>query len=379
MAAFDRLKAFLESLEGEFGVPACECIVKKDQDILFHHLCGFSDAERTIPASADDYYCFYSLSKIYTCTAILQLMERGLLSLEDPVSKYLPEFAQMQVRTASGGTVDADNQITIFQLMTMTAGLNYDLGSPSVSTLRKSSGDKASTREIIAAIANEPLDFHPGERYQYSLCHDVLGGVIETVSRMKFSEYITENIFKPLEINGISYNCHNIPGKYSAEYNCDENLKLTALPVINVAFQLGENYESGGAGMCGQASEYIKLADALSCGGMAKNGFRILSEESIAKFSADSLTSAQKKDFHNMKPDCYSYGLGVRTRTAANEFGVPVGEFGWDGAAGSYCLIDPINNISIIYCEHILGHYCAYDTIHSGVRDLAYLGIAKGE
>lgn len=379
MASFDKLRVFLDSLEEKFGVPACECIVKRDQEVLFHHLCGHSDAARTVPATANDFYSFYSLSKLYTCTAALQLIERGKLSLEDKVEQYLPEYASMKVQNEDGSLVPASRSMTIFQLMTMTAGMNYDLSSPSVTALRKSSDDKASTREIIAAIANEPLDFQPGEHFQYSLCHDVLAAVIEVVSGMKLSEYMSENIFKPLGIEDISYNCRNIAGNYSNSYYCDENQIINALPQVDVAFQLGKNYESGGAGMCGRASEYIKLADALSCGGVGKTGARILSEESIKAFATDRLTPTQKKEFALMKPTEYGYGLGVRTRIKANEAGVPVGEFGWDGAAGSYYLIDPINRISIIYCEHILGHYCAYNTIHEGVRDLAYLGIMRGE
>ncbi len=379
MAAFDRLRNFLESLEKDFGVPACECIVKKDQEVLFHHLCGYSDIDRKIAASANDCYCFYSLSKLYTCTAALQLIERGMLSLDDTVGKYLPEYADMKVREADGSVSDARSPMTIFQLMTMTAGMNYNLESPSVVAAREASDDRASTREIISAISHECLDFHPGEHYQYSLCHDVLAAVIEVVSGQKFSEYVTENIFKPLDIKDITYNCSNLSGKYSTMYYCDENQQIHDFAVINVAFQLGVNYESGGAGMCGRASEYMKLVDALCCGGIGATGAEILSEESIAKFSAPSLTPVQKKEFEQMKPAEYSYGLGVRTRIKENEYGVPVGEFGWDGAAGSYYLIDPVNHISIVYCEHIHGHYCAYDTIHSGIRDFAYAGIMNGE
>lgn len=379
MAAFDKLTAFLDSLNNQFDVPACECIVKKNGELLYHHLCGHSDVQGEIPARADDFYCFYSLSKLYTCTAAMQLIERGQLSLDDEVSRYLPEYAEITVRTPDGEPVPAERPITVAMLMSMTAGLNYDLDMPPVKALRESTDDEASTRDIIAAIAREPLDFHPGDHFQYSLCHDVLAVVVEVVSGMKFSEYVTANIFAPLSIKDISYNCRDIAGTYSAQYYCDENRNMIQIPEINVAFQLGKNYESGGAGMCGRASEYIKLVDALACGGKAPDGTSILSPESIALLSRDCMTPVQRVDFNQMKPAEYSYGLGVRTRIAANDHGVPVGEFGWDGAAGSYYVIDPVNNISIIYCEHILGHYCAYDTIHAGVRDLAYLGIMKGE
>ncbi len=379
MPAFDKLTAFLESLHAEYGVPACECIVKKDGETLYHHLCGFSDAAGTIPAAAEDFYCFYSLSKLYTCTAAMQLIERGMLSLDDTVAKYLPEYASMTVKNEDGTVTPAKSQMTVRQLMSMTAGLNYDLGMPSIAALRERSGDLASTREVIAAIAQNPLDFHPGEHYQYSLCHDVLAVVVEVVSGLKFGDYIAQNIFAPLGIKDISYDCHNIAGSYSDIYCCDEQQNIIPLEVIDVAFQLGRNYQSGGAGMCGRAGEYIKLVDALACGGTAPDGTRILSEEGIALLSRDCLNTVQKKEFELMKPAEYSYGLGVRTRIRANEYGVPAGEFGWDGAAGSYYLIDPVNRISITYCEHILGHYCAYSDIHEGLRDNAYLGVLKGE
>ena len=129
----------------------------------------------TKPLTKSNTYWLYSASKVITCTALMQLVDKGSIGLDDPVSKYLPEYKEMMVKDGSS-VRKAENAMTIRHLLTMQSGLNYDLMAPSIRKLLKEKDNKATTREIIGALANEPLDFEPGTRYQYSLSHDVLGG-----------------------------------------------------------------------------------------------------------------------------------------------------------------------------------------------------------
>ena len=118
----------------------------------------------------------------------MQLIEQGKIALDDPVSKYIPEFADLKIREKKDGVIsitDATVPMTIEHLFTMTGGMNYNLGAAPIKEAIES--NNATTLGIVRAMADIPLDFEPGAKYQYSLCHDVLGAVIEVASGMRFS------------------------------------------------------------------------------------------------------------------------------------------------------------------------------------------------
>ena len=373
MHDFSKLDKYIESMEQRFGVPGCSVTVMRGHETIYDRYWGWADAERTRPASPEDRYWFYSATKIYTCTCIMQLIERGMLGLHDPVSKYLTEYADVVVKTENG-TVPAQNAITIYHLLTMTAGLNYDLDAAPIAKLREETNDQASSRDIIRAIAQVPLEFEPGTHFNYSLCHDILAVVVEVVTGMTYGKYLEENIFRPLGVTELGF----IPTaeeleKFSTRYVYNYDTERLVPDFGRPAFALSARHESGGAGMFGTARGYIRLIDALANGGKGADGAHILSQESIDLMRKNCMTTdALKADFLNSKPAEYGYGLGVRTRIIPGKNGLGVGEFGWDGAAGTYYFIDPENHLVMLFCEHILNHYCAYNTIHNELRDLVY-------
>ncbi|HWQ58323.1 MAG TPA: serine hydrolase domain-containing protein, partial [Clostridia bacterium] len=144
---FAALTDYLDHLDERFGVPAADCAVYRDGRLVYRHMAGYSDAARTKPLTENTMYWVYSATKLYTCTAALQLVERGLVGLDDPVCKYIPEFAAPLVK-AEGGLVPAERQITVRHLFTMTAGLNYDIATPAIVTLKKCTGDRATMRAV---------------------------------------------------------------------------------------------------------------------------------------------------------------------------------------------------------------------------------------
>ena len=127
----------------------------------------------------------------------MQLVDKGLISLDSHVSDFLPEYKNLKVKTGKK-TVPAKNQMTIRHLLSMQSGLNYDLDAPSIIRIKKDTNNEATTRQVIKALAEEPLDFEPGTRFQYSLSHDVIGAVIEVVSGKSLGEYFNDHIFEPL-------------------------------------------------------------------------------------------------------------------------------------------------------------------------------------
>jgi CubicO group peptidase (beta-lactamase class C family) len=147
----------------------------------FSRAAGYRDVEGKVPSGPGDLYWIYSVSILFTIVAAMQLIESGKLRLEDPVSRYLPAWADLRIKRGMR-VIPSPVEPTIFHLMSMTAGLNYKQRTPALLALIAQKGIRFNLRELADALAREPIDFTPGMRFRYSLCHDVLGAVIEVVS-----------------------------------------------------------------------------------------------------------------------------------------------------------------------------------------------------
>ena len=368
---FVRLSDLLDQAEQKWHVPACECVVYIDHHKVFYHSAGFSDAKRTAPAGPGDTYFIYSFTKLFTMTLTMRLIEKGFLSLTDPVEKYLPAWMSAAVRQGER-VIPSPVKPTVFHLMTMTAGLNYSLSAAPIQELLARSPETVTLRMLADRLAEAPLDFIPGERFQYSLCHDLLGAVLESATGRTFSDLMRENLFEPLGMTTTTFfptTAHLQAMSQPYQYDASTD-SLLCLEKTN-PFVFSPGFASGGAGLVSVSSELILLCDALACGGVTSSGERILSEESLRRMTKDHMTPAQKMAFNHMKPHPYSYGLGVRTLTA-DTGKARAGEFGWDGAAGAYNLMDRERRLSLVYTQHILDHGMSFSEIHPLLRDLIY-------
>ncbi|MBQ3079336.1 MAG: beta-lactamase family protein [Clostridia bacterium] len=373
---FSKLTAYLDSLK-DVGISGCDLIVYQNHKEIYRHITGLRDRENNIPMDGKEIYWIYSATKVHTCTAALQLVEKGLIGLDDPVGKYLPAFQTLSV--IENGHVRAPRTtMTIRHLFAMQGGLNYDVESPSIMKAKFYSGDKADTVAMVNAIAEEPLSFDPGTHYMYSLCHDVLAAVVETVSGMKFSEYLKKNIWDKLGMKDVGFILTDEKkARFAKQYMYDENTKTSHVWEMGDKnrYQLTKNYESGGAGLLSTVEDYILLSDALANGGVGKTGERILTEGAIDLMRENQQTGACMEDWKTFNRIGYGYGLGVRTLMDDTHSKSPVGEFGWDGAACAYTMIDPKNKLSAYYGQQVLGCGYGYHTIHPAIRDLIYEGL----
>jgi len=364
---------YLDSLE-KCGIPGCECIVYHKHTPVFRHIAGYSENSERRASPGTNIYWLYSATKLITCTAVMQLIEKGYIRLDDPVPDYLPEYGDMMVKHDSG-LRKAENATTIRHLLTMQSGLNYDLEAPSIKKVIESTNGTADTRQIIEALANEPLEFEPGTHFLYSLSHDVLGAVIEAVSGMKLGKYFEQYIFKPLGMKNTGFALTpeieaNMVSQF--DYQAD-TMSSVKIPNQN-RYILTKNYESGGAGLYSTANDYILFLDAMCNGGTSAEGYRLLSARAIDLMREDQMNGDSKKDFDLFGRKGYSYGLGVRTLIERDKSGArsPLGEFGWDGAAGAYALIDTKNNLAVFYIQHVLNCGYVYEVVHPKIRDLTY-------
>jgi CubicO group peptidase (beta-lactamase class C family) len=262
--------------------------------------------------------------------------------------------------------------------MSMMAGLTYDMNSEGIRELLKEKPE-ATTREVVAAIARMPLLFEPGTHWRYSLGHDVIAAVIEVISCERFSDYLQKHLFDPLGITDLT--CHPTDEQWSRmsaayEFQPDtKQMKLIEHP--HNRYMLTPNYESGGACLAGTADSYMTVVEALANGGEGRNGARILKPETVMMFTHSVVTGEVLSEFRTVRFLEYSYGLGVRVKTTDGLGWSPVGEFGWDGAAGGYAVVDPFNRVGLFYVQHIHNFGEGYNVIHPRVRDLVYKGLAR--
>ena len=368
---FSKLDAFMKDMEKR-GYPSCELAITKDGETVYRTSVGYSDAAKTRPASGNDLYWIFSCTKVITCLAALRLLEEGKISLDDPVDKYLPEFATMQVLNKDGTTHTAENQMTIRHLFTMTSGLTYNAKTPSIT---KAANANASTRDMVRAIAEDPLAFEPGTHYLYSLSHDVLGAVIEVVSEMPLSKYMKKYIFDPLGLQNTGFSpTEEQRSRFADMYLGHSGTYVsTQIPCKN-EYCFSPNYDSGGAGLFSSVDDYIKIITVIANGGTTPDGYSILRPETIALAEENLLHDDALNDF--CKGRLYGYGWGLCGRVHRDpdvSFSLsPVGEFGWDSAANAFSLIDTKNRVALFFGAHVRAYDYGYHYVHPKLRNLLY-------
>ena len=338
----------------EMGVPGYDLVIYKDGECVLRHMGGYADLENKIPVKGNEKYDIYSCSKPITCTAALQLWEKGLFSLEDKLSSYLPEFAEMTVKTENG-IQKAQNPILIRHLFEMTAGFSYNLNSSALLACREETNHSCPTRQTMVWLAKEPLEFEPGDQWRYSLCHDVLAALVEVISGQRFEDYVKEHIFDPLGMDDTTFlPSQTVLDSLACKYRFNDDLGKPVRHTAPNVYRLGSKYASGGAGCVSTVDDYIKFLEAL------RVGDRILKKETVKLMATDRLTEHQKRTY-TVKEE-RGYGLGVRTPKE----GIAHTEFGWGGAAGAYLAVDIPNGVTIFYMQHLL------NAPNQGLRDQLY-------
>ena len=356
----------------EKAIPSSDVIIYRDHKEIYRYHCGHKDSAKTQEIKGDELYYLYSASKVITCTAAMQLVERGIIGIDDPVSKYIPDYAHLTYKD-DNGVHECKNVMTIRHLFAMRGGLTYNLGTPSLKKVLEETNNQATNVQLASAFIKEPLLFEPGTSHNYSLCHDVLAAVIEVATGMSFGEYLKKNIFEPLGMKNTGFfPTEEQKKKFAAQYRYIDG-EYKEIPVACV-YRLSDVHESGGAGMFSCVNDYILLSDALACHGTAYNGYQVLKPETVDLMRSNQNEYAVFNAKHNNKAG-YGYAFGVRTMLipeAARSDAPTDFEFGWDGAAGSYTAIDPKHHLSIFYAQQVLGHGWVYSDVHPTLRDTMY-------
>ena len=335
------------------GIPCFDLIVYKDGECMLRHMGGYADSENKIALSGKEKYHIYSCSKLITCAAAMQLWEKGLFSLDDNLSDYLPAFAEMTVKTEDG-IRKAKNPIKIKHLFQMTSGMNYDMHTQKLEECYSIPGNGCPTVETVNRFAETPLEFEPGERWKYGLSHDVLGALVEVISGEKFENYVKAHIFDPLGMEHSTF-LHPLEdwAGFANMYYYNSEAK-TFDRAWRYWCHLKKDYASGGGGCISTAEDYIKFLEALRVGDV------ILKKETVALMSTNHLAGQQLA----MYQESHVGGYGLGMRTPYPELEPNQTDFGWSGAAGAYASVDPVSNISFFYLQHVLNapnrHLCKW-------------------
>lgn len=346
------------------NVGAAIAVIHKGKEV-YRKEYGEADKENHIPMAKDAIFRCYSMTKPITSVAVMIAVEKGMLALSDPASKYLPGFKDQKVWTEDG-LVDAKREVIIQDLMDMTAGVCYpDASFPAGEYMQKmndeyyerlEAGNPTSTYDLANLIGQQPLAFQPGTNWLYGFCADVLGAILEVVSGKKYSDYLKDEIFKPLGMVDTDFyvpeekqdrfmvNYQFMPETNTLEPCTWQHLGLSYMHLKQPAF------ESGGAGLVSTIDDYSKIVKMFLNKG-SYNGVRILGRKTVEWMNRNHLVGAEFEGYNWEALKGYGYGNLMRQMVdpGKSEGIGSVGEFGWDGWLGCYMFVDPAEDLAIIY------------------------------
>jgi CubicO group peptidase (beta-lactamase class C family) len=337
-------------------LPGAVMMVARRGRLVYATALGLRDPKGEEPMRTDSLFRIYSMTKPIVSVAAMILVEDGVLSLTDPVSKWLPAFKDVKVWTANG-EVAAERAMTVQDLLRHTAGLPY--GELTQNGAVKDALAKAGLfkpgviefdardmtgAEQVERLSKIPLLYQPGSVWEYSLASDLLGRVIEAAAGKRLGEFMSERIFKPLKMPDTGFWVSEAEKARLAEAFEKDAVSGTPIKLIDVSRQPGN--DSGGAGGVSTAGDYLRFAQMLANGGTL-DGQRILSRTTLKLMTSDHLGSrlplAATPGGNVLGASTYTFGLGfaVRPSDGIAPFPGSAGDFNWGGYAGTFFWVDP--------------------------------------
>jgi CubicO group peptidase (beta-lactamase class C family) len=372
------LKSFVDSGKVA-GVSAL--IFEKNKEVYFNAF-GYADREAKAPMNRNTIVRIYSMTKPVTGVALMTLYEKGAFQLDDPLSKYAPEFADMKVYKGvdtSGNLIlePVKRSITIRDITRHTAGFATSTDLPGLSELvRKTDpiNPNNTLSEMAKKLGSLPLLFHPGDQWAYGSSVDVQAFLVERLSGKPFDQYLKENIFAPL---GMAHTWYVVPEsdrkRFAAMYRRSDDGKLTRLPDEENTFNT-KNWplKPGGFGLTSTLDDYMKFARMLMNKGTLGKA-TILKPETVKLMATNHLSDSITQRMWLPSKGQVGFGIdfAVRLRPPASKeenHGV-VGEFFWDGAASTLFWVDPVNELTAVLFVQVMPFY---GQLHKRFRDAVY-------
>ena len=373
----DRLARIRTVLQQEIDgdrMPGAVVMIARRGQLIYSEAIGFQDKAASKPMTKDAIFRIYSMTKPLASVAAMMLVEEGKMQLTDPVAKFLPQFAKMDVLVTKDGKTTretAKRQMTIQDLFRHTAGFAYGEFS-NVPEIKVAYGEAklyqpgitAESRMItpdqfVTGIAKAPLVHEPGTTWEYSMSVDVLGRVVEAISGQRLSVFLDDRLFRPLNMVDTSFKVPEAQWSRIAE-PLPKN-PLTGGPNdVMLDMKLDPLNDSGGGGAVSTASDYLRFCQMMLNGGML-DGRRYLSPTSVKLMASDHLgnrpASPVTPGVQLMGVDGYTFGLGFMVRQGPGLAGVhgSESEYMWAGAGGTFFWIDPKEQLAVVYMAQTPG------------------------
>lgn len=351
-------------------IAGCQVVVSRHGHVAYYSSLGLMDIERQKPLQEDAIFRIYSMTKPITSIALMQLYERGMFQLNDPIHRVLPAWREQQVYVSGEGEHlqlrKPDGPMTFRHLLSHTAGLSYGGTHHPVDKLyqaqhvRRDEGDSLAT--FVDKLAGIPLHYNPGERWLYSYATDVCGHLVETLSGMTLDRYFATHIFEPLGMPDTAFSVSaDKVDRFTANYERapDKSLQLIDDPEAST-YLTPPSFLSGGGGLTGTTADYLRFCEMLRAGGEL-DGQRIIGSRTLGLMRQNHLRGGADLaqlavgSFSETAYEGVGFGLGFAmslSEVAAGALGV--GDYYWGGAASTIFWVDPNEDLVVIFMTQLM-------------------------
>jgi CubicO group peptidase (beta-lactamase class C family) len=405
-AGLDRVEAHLKSRYIDAGrFPGTQLLVYRRGKVVHSASQGFADVERKVPVKDDTIYRIYSMTKPITSVAFMMLFEEGKVALDEPVVKYIPEWKNLGVFAAGTApnflTRPTSRPMLIVDLLRHTSGLTYGFQQRSNvdAAYREAKIGEVQTAgtldSMIESLATIPLEFSPGEAWNYSVATDVIGYLIGKISGMPFEQFLKERIFGPLGMSDTDFFVPNEKvRRFAACYSADPPGRLAfhaserkgALTLqddpTTSSYLSPPSLVSGGGGLCSTTADYLTFCRALINGGEL-GGVRLIGPKTLQLMTSNhlpgglDLPAMSRSLFSEATYNGIGFGLGFAVTMEPAKTLIPgsAGEYNWGGAATTSFWIDPAEELITIFMTQVLPS-SAYP-LRRELRTLVYSAITE--
>lgn len=366
-----RIRPWIQGYLDAGKLPGATILVARHGKAVFCESFGFRDLEAQQPMTADTILRFYSMTKPITSVALMMLYEQGFFQLDAPVAEFIPSFKDVSVYV-SGEDTDMVTEpqnipMTLQHLLTHTSGLTYGFGNAGLIPERYQERHTdfephdGPLKEVVDRLAQIPLEFQPGQRWNYGVSFDVLGRVVEVISGKPLDVFFKEHIFEPLGMKDTGF---AVPkdklDRFAALYKrTDENdLTLLEAPQTSSMIDTVETF-SGGSGLVSTLGDYFRFTELLRCKGEL-DGTRLLGRKTVEYMTSNhlprDLADIGQPTFNETTYEGIGFGLGVSVMlnpAKAKVMGTP-GEYAWGGYAGTAFWIDPKEDMTVIFLTQLI-------------------------
>jgi CubicO group peptidase (beta-lactamase class C family) len=372
-ARLQRIEHFLqETYVGPGHMPCAQFLLSRGGELVHQTVIGQRDVERGVALTEDTVFRLYSMTKPVTCVALMTLVEEGRIALDDPVAKHIPEWADLAVFSAGVGpylTTPPARPMQVVDLMRHTSGLTYGFQNRSnVDAAYRKLGiadmhGKDDLEGMIRELAKLPLEFSPGEAWNYSVSTDVVGYLVQKLTGQSLDQAFRERILEPLKMVDTGFHVRpEQADRFAACYNAAPagKMKLQDDPKKS-PYLAPPKLFGGGGGLVGTAADYLRFATMLTNGGELE-GARILAPKTVKLMASNHLPGGQ--DLTHLSRSLFSestnagvgFGLGVAVVFDAPQTLIPCsnGEFYWGGAASTAFWCDPLEDVTAVFMTQLL-------------------------